>query len=691
MNLLKVPALEPRGVELIPRLAKVRRVPACAALAVLLALGSIAPPARAQAWSGAGAPVCTAPGSQGSVLIVPDGAGGTFIGWTDYRSAATGPDIDLQRLGSDGEPFPGWPANGLPVCTAMGNQTLADMTTDGAGGAYLVWNDRRTDPQTDVYGQRVLGDGTLPPGWPADGLGIAVLLEDQLVSRLASDGAGGFFCVWIDGRAKAVSDRDIYAQHLLPSGVPANGWAANGVPVTNARTYDYAPRPVADPDGGLYVTWNRGQSGQDIAAQHLGADGMPYPTWPDTGIVLCGGPLEQRDPAIVSAPGGGALVVWSDQRNYTVQNTETGFYALRFGPDTSRAAGWPHDGRLLHATTLGVSQPFAASDGAGGVLLGWRETLSATDQDVFVLHADSSGTTVTSVQFPDGVVPVCPEPSKQNLVAFVPDGNGGAYVGFDDYRDAGPSLANPDPYVQHVTGGATIATGWPATGVALTKEPTPETSTRPVAVPGGVVAVYLRATVGEVDVYASLVGLDGVVPALVSLISSEASPGRVRLTWQVAGAPGGEWIVERRDDASPWAAIARAYPDGAGRVGVDDASVAPGARYGYRLAPAAGGAPLGETWLEVPRTAVAFALRGVAPNPVTDGSRVRFSLTEAGPATLALVDPQGRVRHTWALGAGAGEREFALDGLGTVAPGVYWLRLAQWPRAAAARVVLTGR
>ena len=119
-----------------------------------------------------------------------------------------------------------------------------------------------------------------------------------------------------------------------------------------------------------------------------------------------------------------------------------------------------------------------------------------------------------------------------------------------------------------------------------------------------------------------------------------------------------------------------------------DTEVAPGSRYGYRLAPVAGGAPLGEAWVAVPLATPAFGLRGVSPNPVTLGSRVRFALPTAGEATLALVDLQGRVARRWTVRAGAGEQELALGDLGPAGPGIYWLRLTCGDGQASCRIVL---
>jgi len=94
-----------------------------------------------------------------------------------------------------------------------------------------------------------------------------------------------------------------------------------------------------------------------------------------------------------------------------------------------------------------------------------------------------------------------------------------------------------------------------------------------------------------------------------------------------------------RGVAPSWSEIARAWPDGEGRVTVSDASVVAGARYAYRLAPLAGGAALGETWIEVPLAATALALRldypGLPVLPVCADFTARFALPSV--ETLALL------------------------------------------------------
>ena len=104
-----------------------------------------------------------------------------------------------------------WEPDGVPVCTAIEDQWKMEITNDGAGGAFLVWNDRRTE--SDVYAQQVDHQGN--PLWANDGLVICDTTGSQSSPKIASDGAGGAIIVWTDVRS---SSSDIYAQRVSADG-----------------------------------------------------------------------------------------------------------------------------------------------------------------------------------------------------------------------------------------------------------------------------------------------------------------------------------------------------------------------------------------------------------------------------------------------------------------------------------------
>ena len=83
-------------------------------------------------------------------FILSDGAGGSIIAW--YGGA--GSDIFAQRLLSDGAIAPGWPLTGpLTVSAAAGLQEQPVMVTDGAGGAFVFWQDARNGGSYDIFGK----------------------------------------------------------------------------------------------------------------------------------------------------------------------------------------------------------------------------------------------------------------------------------------------------------------------------------------------------------------------------------------------------------------------------------------------------------------------------------------------------------------------------------------------------------
>jgi hypothetical protein len=221
-----------------------------------------------------GVPVCTAPGYQDFAIptprqnIVSDGLGGAIIAWQDFRNGFNH-DLYAQRLMGSGSIAPGWPVDGLPVCTADGDQFYPAVLGDGQGGAIITWQDGRNGEE--IYAQHVTAAGTIAPGWPVDGLGVCIGLGNQVSPVIASDGAGGGVIAWEDRRNGL---GDIYAQRVAPQGTIA--WMPNGTPVCVAVNTQDAVTIVADGHGGAVFVWEDERNGSppDIYASRLGADGQ---------------------------------------------------------------------------------------------------------------------------------------------------------------------------------------------------------------------------------------------------------------------------------------------------------------------------------------------------------------------------------------------------------------------------------
>ena len=183
--------------------------------------------------------------------------------------------------------------------------------------------------------------------------------------------------------------------------------------------------------------------------------------------------------------------------------------------------------------------------------------------------------------------------------------------------------------------------------------------------------------------------IDQLVPALASLVSANARPGRVELSWEVAASVGSVRLY-RRSGGGEWTALDRLAPDGTGRIAYVDLDVVAGSRYGYRLglSTADGEVIAGEIWVDVPDGSQ-LALRGMTPNPAPAGAGlIAFSLPDASPARLELVDVSGRQVFSREVGSlGRGDHVIQVGGARRLAPGLYLVRLTQGGRSLTAKAV----
>src|SRR5262249_49014411 len=150
----------------------------------------------APGWTPGGKRLFAAPGNGLAGRLVKDGAGGYFFAWEDSRTRPPGitgvslgeyADVYAIRLTSTGDPAPGWPASGVPVCVQPGPQTYVAADVDGSGGAFVAWGDYRSGP-SDLYVSRLLGDGTLAPGWTPQGTRFGGVPGYQLSPWVFADG-----------------------------------------------------------------------------------------------------------------------------------------------------------------------------------------------------------------------------------------------------------------------------------------------------------------------------------------------------------------------------------------------------------------------------------------------------------------------------------------------------------------------
>ena len=321
-------------------------------------------------WDADGVVLCTGTGECDYPTIASDGAGGAIVTWYDGRGGSNF-DIYAQRVNASGTAL--WTANGIAICTATGTQQFPQITSDGAGGAIITWDDYRAG--YGIYAQRVNASGVVQ--WTANGIAICTATGNQMECQIASDGAGGAIITWDDYRA----GYGIYAQRVNASGVAQ--WTANGVSLCTASGSRSKPMILPDGAGGAFVTWYDYRNGTaDIYAQRVNSSGAAQ--WTANGVALCTAPAAQSTPTIASDGAGGAIVTWFDYRN----DVHPDIYAQRV--NGSGVAQWTTDGVPV-CTGAGTQQyPLIISDTAGGAIITWWDQRGAT-QDVFAQRIDSKG------------------------------------------------------------------------------------------------------------------------------------------------------------------------------------------------------------------------------------------------------------------------------------------------------------
>lgn len=318
-------------------------------------------------WAANGVVICNAANTQSYPVIVSDGAAGAIVAWQDARSGDY--DIYVQRVNASGAVQ--WTANGVPIGSAVNDQSAPALVADGVGGAIVTWHDSRSGGY-DIYAERINGAGSVLWIFPTVVCGAA---SNQLSPTIASDGGANTIITWNDNRN---GNSDIFAQSLNASGVAQ--WVANGVTVCTAANSQSTPTIVSDGAGGAIVTWYdfRNGANNDIYAQRVGVLGSAL--WTADGVPLCTATGSQLNPAIVTDGAGGAVVAWEDARNGNFD-----IYAQRV--NAAGAAQWAQDGMAVCAASNTQNGVKIVGDGAGGSIVTWQDGRSG-GTDVFAQRVE---------------------------------------------------------------------------------------------------------------------------------------------------------------------------------------------------------------------------------------------------------------------------------------------------------------
>ncbi len=483
--------------------------------------------------------ICNAAGSQTFSQAAPDGNGGAFVCWMDGRVGNPG-DIYLQHLNSKGEKL--LTANGK-VLSAGQKAARPKITPDGSGGVFVAWIDYRNQTGTnnqeqDIYAQHVNANGVAT--WTAGGLALDSNPDIKAHISLVNDGKGGLYAAWDEFRYG--NEVNILGQHLNSSGSALVSNTQYGLQLSYPNNYyAYEPQLVSDMAGGFIVTWydDRSGYGDDIFAQHY--DSSFNKKWGYEDLPICQQDYDQLYPRIISDGHKGAIIVWDDNRkgfggatyDVYVQWVDSAGNKKWLAPTDP----WYFNNGLPVCTATGRQfMPQLTGDSAGGAYITWADERGNFDMYAQRVRQDGSMAFAT-----DGILLSTTQTYPGSAIfeedevtsCIMADKKGNAVIVCTDNRNGNNNL---DIYGQKIdTAGNKL---WNTNGVAICTAA--DNQQRAVIVPNGDGAGIVfwednrDYATSNSDIYSSLLTSTGTLPVTMLPLTASYIKSDVMLQWQTA-------------------------------------------------------------------------------------------------------------------------------------------------------------
>ena len=358
--------------------------------------------------------------------IAPDGAAGAIIVTSEMEADL---DIRARHVLPDGSPDPAWGPAGVGVCTAVGAQDTPRAASDRSGGAYVCWRDAR-DGTAALRLSRVLANGSVAAGWPADGLRLATWTAAPVEIR--PDGSGGVYVAQLETSARLF--------RFAGDAQPAAGWPATGLVVATGGTPPYGPRWCVASDAGTFLSWTEGAAVPPplrpgpVRLLRVTEAGALDPRWAPGGKTVASGAGSFSDPALAPDGTGGVYLAWGVR---TADGTRT-LRGERLTGAGDVAPGWTPPGNdlagdgaviALENTVYEWEDPavFAVGpDGLGGLMVAWDDCRDPETTQVRVTRFLSGG--VRHPAWAEGGRRVSAGSGNGRVRAALGDGSGDALV-----------------------------------------------------------------------------------------------------------------------------------------------------------------------------------------------------------------------------------------------------------------------
>lgn len=568
-------------------------------------------------------PVCLSPYIQKSSVTISDGNQGAFIIWEDQRNGNW--DIYSQHLDVNG--YVQWTTNGIPVCTASGDQQSITAVPDGSGGVIVAWFDKRNN-NPNLYSQRIQSNGTML--WATNG--VQVCGSDHVYesrTALVGDSTGGAVVAWMDNRngGTNLDHIDLFAQR-----VDSNGnmlWTANGVAVDTIGIIWFYPRMVMDTRRSAIIVWDvspwgNGRSLSDIYAQRIDTSGNIL--WTSGRKAVCAYSSQKSEQIdIVSTSGNGAIVSWNDWRN------EWDIYIQRI--DSSGSVLWTSTGvpvcNLSGSNVKSVGNMHTAWDDNGVMIM----------YDNKLQRVDSSGTLLALS------TGVCPNNSCQKMVPC------GPYGTIISGESSGMWPSGMDIYAQRVDTSGQVCWGSSGISVAVAYYDQTEHSILGNTSGNAILAWTDARNSVNTDIYSQAVFQNGTLPVELGLFVANIAGERINLNWTAVSEVNVlKYEIERRTNDSAWLNIGQVTANGTSdkiqRYCFTDKKtkeiVSDTVYYRLRIVDRDGSiaySPQASVYWGV---TLHLELLQNIPNPVVSQTKISYHLPDDGSVVLDVVDMLGK-------------------------------------------------
>jgi beta propeller repeat protein len=472
-----------------------------------------------------------------------------------------------------------WGPAGKPVCTASKNQQNIRMVADGSGGAIIVWEDSRNG-NADIYAQKIDKEGITK--WGQYGVPVCTATMSQTGPVIVGDDYGGAIIAWQDYRN---GNWDIYALRISSAtGGAYSGWQPSGVPVSASTTEtEQCPDIVAVGLQDVVVVWQQDTMSGNYSIRAQKMSGSGFSQWVG-GVAVSTGTAPKENPKIINDGMGCVIVTWQDFRN----NSDYDIYAQRIDINTGGIVGsWDSMGQPVSRVLGNQTGPEIVADGLGGAIIVWTDNRnsSTTGPDIYAQWISSAGVQMWESVIVSGDlngIPICNMQGRQENPVIVSrievETIVGAIFAWKDGRDD----PNGDIYATGIDLG--VEQGWIGEDIPIAIGG--QTQKYPRLVndsQGGGIGAWIESSLltSQWQIFATKRGQDGVLlwntsPGVLVCQGSEIMDhqivsdgfGGIIVAWQAIGASGSYDIFAQRVAEAPL----KGYVSISGRVTHSDGS-----------------------------------------------------------------------------------------------------------------------